>query len=363
MVKGLLAKRILAVFCALLALLLAAAAFLAPFPGRYGTAHQERYLCVWEDGSDTKESYYSAYPLLQGMSKSGNVLLSRGGMLGEVGASEPFRAAVEIFERGSLKQLYAFDAQGILPLEHACLWRTYKERIYYAGGAFRWTGERVASAEGTGKELVLLEGSVSSTVLKRTGVEKLILRKDAQFSARTILGTNVKSIEAQAPYSALSGGVYLDTVGGKRLLAIIADCETLEIEDCDFIEAGALLLCKSLRSLSLPFVGSAKTDNLTGYKGELSYLFQNGESSRVPQTLNYVAVSGGYLIDFAFYGCSGLEEINACGVKSEDISSMAFHGLDALRRLHTPRESVLLTGEFISYPAPCGCWIYERVHG
>ena len=73
-----------------------------------------------------------------------------------------------------------------------------------------------------------------------------------------------------------------------------------------------------------------------------------------------MTVTGGVLTAFAFYACGGLEEIVACGVAEEDVSSQAFLGADGLRVLHSPRRDVRLAGAFSQTALPCGCTLFVR---
>ena len=131
--------------------------------------------------------------------------------------------------------------------------------------------------------------------------------------------------------------------------------------DADFADVGALLACTDLEEVTVPFVGSSKTGAGSSFEGEFAYLFLNGARFEVPSSLKKITVTGGELIAFAFYGCSDVRYISACGLAAEDVSPQAFLGCSSLEQLHSPREDVLLSGEFTQERLPCGCMLFVRV--
>lgn len=330
--------------------------FYLPLPSKL--AGGETYRCVWADGSVTEESYTSAYLSLAGMDGE-SVILSRDGLTGKIGsrAEETYR----ILSNGNLAELLECTAEGTR-IDGAALFREFSKRVWYNGSYFIWTGnkvERVSRAERD--EIVFLEGNVTSRVLRETNASTVYLRAGAQVSASAFAGSNVREVYAEAPYEQNGGAIYLNTPGGKRLLSAIGNVKELALdEDSAFADEGALLACNSLTALSLPFLGSAKSPFGTEYRGEFAHLFSDGKEYRVPETLTYVEVTGGRIVSFAFYGCPNVKEINACSVSADEISRTAFSGLDSLEILHTPRKDVVLTGNFTSYVADCGCTIYKR---
>lgn len=318
----------------------------------------EIYQCVWADGSVTEESYSSAYRSLSGADGE-SVLLSRNGQTGRIESEAG--AVYKILERGTLAELLSCTVTGTR-IDSAALYRVFSDRVWYNGSYFVWTGEkikRVSRAER--KEIVFLEGNVSSRILQEINAETVYLRADASVAASSFIGSDVKRVYAQAPYSESGGAVYLDTAGGKRLLAATRFIKELTADaDLAFADEGALLACDSLVSLSLPFLGSANSPFGLDYRGELAHLFSDGRGYRVPETLSRVEVTGGRIKSFAFYGCPDLREIDVCKVSPDEISKTAFAGLKSLELLHTPKSDVLLTGNFTSRTAECGCTIYTR---
>ena len=77
------------------------------------------------------------------------------------------------------------------------------------------------------------------------------------------------------------------------------------------------------------------------------------------ESLVSVSVTSGTISAQCFYGFT-LEEVDLCKVGAERISREAFTGA-AVARIHSPRADVVLTGEYESSVALCGCTIYERV--
>lgn len=331
--------------------------FYAPYPVK--GSDREFYECVWADGSVTEESYASAYLSLTGTDGE-SVLLQRGGLTGRIesGAQSVYR----ILEHGNLPELLECTAEGTR-IDSAALYREFSDRVWYDGSYFVWTGngiERVSNA--ARGEIVFLGGSVTSRILRETNASTVYLRAGAKLGASAFVGSNVKAVYADAPYGESAGAVYLNAVSGKRLLAAIGSVRELALdEDLAFADEGALLACDTIVSLTLPFLGNAKSPFGSEYTGVFAWLFSDGRAYRVPETLSCVTVTGGRIESFAFYSCPNLKEINACQVQPGEISRTAFSGLESLEILHTPRKDVVLTGNFTSYTADCGCTIYTRV--
>ena len=90
-----------------------------------------------------------------------------------------------------------------------------------------------------------------------------------------------------------------------------ANIETVEISsNVTSIGYGAFGMCKSLQSITLPFIGSGSID----YDTHFGYIFgansYTNNSSVVPSTLKTVIITNATTIaDYAFYGCNTLEYI------------------------------------------------------
>lgn len=253
-------------------LLFFTAAFLLflPFPRR-SEATKERYHCIWSDGVRTQERYATAYSALKGIS-DGEILLEREGTFGKIEGSAEFAHAASLLESGSLAELLALETEGLGRLERAALCRVYGDRGYYSEEFFCYDGTGVSrTARKAFNEVILLSGDLPKDLLFEAGAEKLGIRAEAEFSAKGLCGAKVTKIVAQPPYLVREDAVYLDTVGGRRLVAALPGAKRLEIE-CDFIDEGALSPCRALEELTLP----------KGYEGTLRMLF--GEAG-VPSTL------------------------------------------------------------------------------
>ncbi len=329
----------------------------APYPSRFSGG--ESYECVWADGSVTKESYTSAYSSLAGMDGE-SIFLSRGGQTGKIDSYA--KTAYEILENGDLAGLLECTAEGTR-IDCAALYRTFSDRVWYDGSYFIWTGNRIERvAKAKRKEIVFMAGKVTSRTLRETGASTVYLRAGAELETLAFVGSGVNEVYAEEPYSQREGAVYLDTVSGKRLLAAVGDGKELVLdEDMAFADEGALLACRSLVSLSLPFLGNAKSPSGSLFTGELAYLFSDGKEYDVPKTLSRVTVTGGRIVSSAFYACPAIREINVCKVQANEISRTAFAGLSSLEVLHTPNREAVLTGRFTSYTADCGCTVFKRV--
>ena len=342
------------------ALFAAACLFCLLLPLPKNVTQGEAYECVWSDGSVTTESYSSAYQSLAGIDKT-HVLLARDGLTGKIESKA--EAAYDTLLGGTLGELLQCAAAGTR-IGAAALYRAFSERVWYNGEYYVFTGSRVKRvSRATAGELVCLEGAVTSRVLKATNAETLYLRAGATIKTDAFTEGNVTAVYAEAPYAVNGGAVYLDTMSGRRLLTAIASIDELTIEtELQFTDEGALLACQNLQSLTLPFLGS-RNSAFASEEGRLAHLFSDGKGYRVPQTLSFVAVTGGTVGSFAFYGCSNLEAIDVCGVDPSAISKDAFLGLDSLQVLHTPQQNVQLTGDFNAYRTQdlqCDCTVYIK---
>ena len=336
-------------------------ALFLPLPQKI--AEGESYECVWSNGSVSRENYSSVYQSLAGIDRQ-SVLLTRGGLTGKIESEAG--GVVSVLESGDLGELLECRVSGTR-IDRAALFHTFSKRVWYSGEYYVWTGSKIKRASrATADELVFLEGNVTSRILSETNATTVHLRADATLKADAFVGSKVTSVRTQAPYSESGGAIYMDTAGGKRLVAALAGIEELTIdEDTAFFDAGALLACQNLKSLTLPFLGSAKSPEGSAYTGELAHLFANGKEYRVPETLTFVAVTGGSVNATAFYACNNLKTIFLCGVAPDQISAEAFYGLDSLEVLHTPRRDVLLKGDFTAYSslsAACGCAVFIKNH-
>ncbi|MDE7158784.1 MAG: hypothetical protein K2N74_04335 [Clostridiales bacterium] len=317
------------------------------------------YICTWENCSVTQEDYYSAYSALAGATAS-QIELERNGLRGIIEPNSEYMTAYHTLAHGNLGEIYSLKP-AVARLERAALWRSFRSRVWYDGGYFIYNGEKVdRSSAQKCDELVLLEGSVSASVLKRTEAKKLCVRARAEITAAALAGTAVESLEAESPYSANASALYLDTPGGTRLIVGVPSARSLTITGNEFADKGALFPCKNLEELTVPFAGNTVYSHASEYDGMFAWLFLDGGDYFVPSTLKRVKVTGGILADFAFYRCSEIEEIDVCGLNAADISPTAFVSCTGWKKIHCPQTDILLAGQYTSYIADCGCTVFER---
>ncbi|MDE6059717.1 MAG: hypothetical protein K2G44_06750 [Clostridia bacterium] len=346
----------------LLAALLVAAVALSLFSSfpKNASADEEKYLCTWQNGSVTEETYATAYGDFLS-DEDGTLRLLRGDLYGEISATEKYLSVVQTLEEGGLEELLALSIEGVTRLELLALWRLTRGRVWYSAGYFVWDGnglKEVGSAEG--EHLILLSGSISASRLRAAGAKQLELRSEAQITSQTLTGTSVESVTAYPPYFTDGGVIYLDTGTAVRLVAALPNSTSLTVNGNDYADEGALLAAEKLETLTLPFAGNAPVYG-NYFHGEVAYLFSNGREYFVPPTLKRVRITGGLLISHAFYRMNAVEEIDLCGMDARVIAPDALADCTAWKRVHSPNANVQLSGRFSSYVAPCGCTVFERI--
>lgn len=321
----------------------------------------EEYLCLWEDGTRTNESFASAYGFFT-ESDGAHIFLNRSGTAGELAVSSDFGTYYDVLRIGTSRDVIALDPAVLCALERVVLWRSFGERVWRNGDEFTvWTETgAVVKKSARCKELIAESGTLTAGALKSTHASILELRGGAEFSAQSLFGTEVKTLRGTAPYFTREGALYLQTAGGTRLVACEPDTVCLTAIDYDFADEGALAVCSRLESLTVPFAGTSRYTGVEAYRHELASLFILGGEYHIPSSLKSVTVRGGEIGADAFYGMADLEEIVLCGVKAEDISRKAFSGCKNLRRLHTPFAGVELEGGFASQKLECGCTLFVR---
>lgn len=278
-------------------LLFLAGGFLLFLPFPRAEERRDGYLVRWEDGTETAERYADLADLVEGV--EGGFILIRSDKLGRTAADAALAEAVSLFSEGSLLELLNYRGE-LTRLDRLALYREFGDTVYYSGDTFAWDGERFAR---TDREIfaraVLLDGSFPAGALARMQAEELVLRSGAQFSAKALVGSKVVSVEAQPPYRREGDILFLDSVSGTRLVAVLPAARTV--------------------------------------KAEFDYLDRD-----------------------ALAACADAEEIDFCSVAAERIGQEAFAACNSLRLLHTTVENPVLAGEFKKSKAPCGCFIYER---
>ena len=321
----------------------------------------ETYLCRWEDGTQTSESFASAYAAFLGCDGT-RICLNRNGVLGEISVSPRFTAYYETLLHGTAREVLALDASAPNTLERVALWRCFSERAWWSENSFYiWTEDGAAAKNSARcKELVWEDDGLTATALKNTRATAVEVRAGSYFSAQKLVGSSVTELRGVAPYFTENGALYLHTAGGTRLVVCSPNTVSFAALDYDFADEGALVLCDKLQSLTLPFVGTSRSAGGENYRPELAALFLHGKEYRIPPTLKRVTVTGEEIGATAFYRMQCLEEIVLCGLETNSISRNAFAGCSALRSLHAPVADIPLTNEFSRRTLDCGCTLYTR---
>lgn len=323
------------------------ALLLFPLP-RLHARHGEKATCFWEDGSVSEEAFCDLAADVVGVTENCLVEVKRGTHVGHIAPSKALIEAYNTLRGGSLAEMLRLDGRMLVVWEMSALFRTFSSTVFYDDGAFAYTGpvfERTNAL--AAREVRLLNGGLPSGYLASLGAEKLHLSPSAQFSASMLLGSAVSEAEGRAPYAVEGNVIFLDTAGGRRLVAVLPHVETLTADGYDYLDRGALVACQNLRTLDL---ASCSMD--------LAALFYDGSGYAVPESFTTVRIRSGSLSSTAFYQCPQLKRINLCGV--EAVEDGAFAGMSSLLEVHTPYGGGDLVG-FSSYLAPCGCTIYRRV--
>ncbi len=321
----------------------------------------ETYLCRWADGTQTSESFASAYAAFTECDGT-RICLNRNGVSGEISVSPRFTAYYETLLHGAAREVLALDASAPNTLERVALWRNFSKRAWWSEDSFYvWTETGAQAAHSTHcKELALESDGLTATALKNTRATVIEVRAGSYFSVQKLVGSPVCELRGVAPYFTENGALYLHTAGGTRLVACSPNMLSFTAGDYDFADEGALVLCGELQSLTLPFVGTARSTGNENYRPELAALFLYGKEYQIPPTLKRVTVTGGEIDATAFYRMEGLEEIVLCGVDANRIPRDAFAGCTSLRSLHAPIADVSLASEFSHRTLGCGCTLYTR---
>lgn len=319
--------------------------------------NEERFFCTWEDGTTTEEDFSDTYTALYG-NEGSDVALAQDGLMGKIEGSSAFQRILSVVESGTLADLLTLEGTDDR-MEQAALARLLSGKLWVADGeAFRYDGRFSPSDFCPAEEIILLSGEITAEQVQKIGATRLDLRASAQVSFASFVGTAICEVKASPPYLFEDGALYSRSESGRRLISALPDAVSLTL-DYAYIDEGALVPCKFVTSLDLPFIGSATSDMAAGFDGGLTYLFSAGSAHFFPSTLQTVRVRGGSLVAHAFYQFVALTEIDACGVDPSKIAQNAFIDCPNLVLLHSPRADVVLSGQFTSYLAECGCTVYE----
>ncbi len=352
-------KRRLRIIVCIAVCLACLAACVLPLPILLST-NDEQYSVAYADGSLERVNYATAFASFEKI-EEGNIVVKRGDRVGRIALGERAKNLLYKLNYAPLAELLSATDDGLNDIERAVIFATFDETLFCDGDIFRWTGRKLErTTDVRAKEVVLLSGELPTTLLSESGATKLVVKRDAVLRAKAFFGSAVCEVKAEAPYEVEGGGVYLNGAVGRRLVTVLSNVTQFSAS-CDYIDYYAMVACRSLTSLTLPFGGSACSALSENYIGELNVLFTKmNESPDVTATLKRVEITGGTLTAYAFYGMNGVEEITVCHMQKEAISNYAFSKLPSLRRLHTPNAEVELSGEFSTSVLPCGCTLFER---
>lgn len=345
---------------AVLFLVCAVSVFL-PFPHKAGSSLADTYECVWEDGTVTSESYYAACESLWGV-ENGFVVLEREGRRGKIACAELDRFHT-LLTQGSLADLLSADFSALGALERAALVYVFSKVLYYADGEFfSFTGKELSRTETTrASVLSLLAGQPTQREITESLARTLWVHGECTLTGSALVGSYVENFVATAPYVSDGSLLFLDTAGGRRLVACVPGATVLAVTGNDFADEGALLACTALEELTIDFVGNDKSGSGSDYCGEFAHLFATNREYAIPRSLRKVTVTGGRIVTHAFYACGNVREIICCGLSYRDIDRYAFEDCTALEKLHAPRYDLVLADDrYDKTPAPCGCTLYER---
>ena len=116
------------------------------------------------------------------------------------------------------------------------------------------------------------------------------------------------------------------------------------------IGVGAFYGCSGLESITLPFVGDSKSATTASKTTVFGHVFgssnymgsiavnQSVGTYYIPELLTYVNITGGNILDYAFYGCSMLTEI-ILPEKTQSVNTIgtsAFYGCTGLSEITIP---------------------------
>lgn len=150
-----------------------------------------------------------------------------------------------------------------------------------------------------------------------------------------VLPDTVKKIGQFAFYECRSL-VYVDFGGTKAIeeyaFTLCDSLISIEIPDMvEQIRLGAFMQCNSLKYISLPYIGSSKTENQY-----IGYIFgaenKAWNNSFVPASLSYVTVTGEVVPDMAFEGCENLIEVTLSS-RVKSIGERAFSNCKSMQSI------------------------------
>ena len=118
------------------------------------------------------------------------------------------------------------------------------------------------------------------------------------------------------------------------------------------IGSGAFSGCSSLESISIPFVGGSARKPFETFRKPFGFIFgttsyDGGEYTKqsyygydsvyyIPNSLKHVTVTGGYMLEGAFYNCSNLVSVTFLPEKADILPRHIFFGCTSLQTFNLP---------------------------
>lgn len=240
-----------------------AAALIAVLPRAGRPRPREYFLCEWEDGAVTHESYNSAYSSMIGIAADA-VLLQKNSRTGAIRGGEDFVKVRQTLETGEIAALFALGEEDLTALERAALFRAFSDVGYYSSELYTFDGvSLIRSERRTCSKIVLLSGDLPAGFLRETGAQTLEVGAEAELTARALVGSELKEFLAREPYFERGGALYVESVAGVRLVCALPHLTSLRVT-CDFADEGALAACTRLETLTLPAKFTGELERLFG---------------------------------------------------------------------------------------------------
>lgn len=314
-------------------------------------AQREGVYCVYEDGSGEFLSGTDAIGLMKEAGRS--VTIEKNGRTGRIELGEEAQNLIDTMEHGSLLNLLTLDTVGLSVFEKRAVDFYCADKLWYDGGAFAWTGKRFARVENKlAEEVVLIRGALPKGVLQDCGATLLTLRREADFTAEALVGSDISSVNAEKPYLFRDDGVYREEESGTRFVAGLPHATCLKIDGCSFLDENCLVACREPEELSLPFAGNTCFTQSDGYWSDMGRLFDDD----LPKSLYRVAVRSGEVSQTFLYAFRGVKELDLCGVRA--VSEGALSVMTALSYLRCPFDLSDKLDFSETYRSECGCFVY-----
>lgn len=224
--------------------------FLLPFPRNAEGSAGEEFSCAWEDGSVSQERDFGSIRILG--AEGEYILVQKGERRGKVLAGKEFLRALHAPDRGDAFEILSFRLKDeCARIEKLALFYLFQDTCIYLGEALYFDGTSfVPAGQMKYQSVCFLEGTLPENFLKECGAKRLKICPRAEFSAKDLVESEIAFVEAEPPYRVEEGAVYLDSLGGTRLVAVLPGVEKLDL-NCDYIDEGAMAPCGNLKELTL----------------------------------------------------------------------------------------------------------------